>query len=85
LGFYRTGEGGRGRGLENEVEKGYIESMLRLAQSFVRKATKEIVVLFPDSDKQLSASGRKAIFETADDDLDIIRASTREEDKSPPE
>ena len=75
LGFYRTGEKNRGRGLENGVEKGYIEWMLSYATYFVRRASKEMVVLFPDSDQSLSKAGRDAIFDEPEEDLDIISKS----------
>jgi hypothetical protein len=67
LGFYRTGEDNRGRGLENRVEKNYICSMLSIARFFVRRATREMVELFPDADRGLSATGREAIFHTGED------------------
>ena len=71
LGFYRTGEGDRGRGLENEVEKGYIEWALTSAKFFVRRASKEMIKLFPDADNGLSAQGRDALFLSPEDDLDM--------------
>lgn len=46
--------------------------MLNHATYFVRRASKEIVVLFPDSDQSLSKAGRDAIFNEPEEDLEII-------------
>lgn len=76
LGFYRTGESDRGRGLENDVEKRYIAWALDLAKFFVRRASKEIAVLFPGSDVDLSARGREAVFLAPEEDFNITNSSS---------
>jgi hypothetical protein len=48
--FYRMADQNRGRGLENTVEKGYIATTLSFAKEAIRRATKEMVAIFPDID-----------------------------------
>lgn len=79
LGFYRTGEGGRGRGIENDVEKRYIEWALTSAKFFLQRALKEMISLFPGSESCLSAQGREALFVLPEDDLGITRTSCGQE------
>jgi hypothetical protein len=62
MSFYRTGDKNRGRGLENEIERDYICWIVDFTESFVRRATKEIIELFPGADAKVSASGRRAIY-----------------------
>ena len=61
--------------MENEVEKGYIREMLNVAAFFLRRATKEMMALFPNSDQDLSTTGREAIFEAGEDEFDITKAA----------
>ncbi|MHB8483392.1 MAG: DUF5677 domain-containing protein [Nitrospiria bacterium] len=69
LGFYRTGVDNRGRGLENRVEKNYICSMFSISSFFVRRATNEMVDLFPNSDCNLSTIERKSIFQSKENEV----------------
>jgi len=48
MAFSRIGEQGRGLGLENDVEKRHISNSLQFAEHFVRRATKEMIGLFPE-------------------------------------
>ena len=46
--FYRVTESKRGRGIENEVEKGYIAQTLEYLEKFIQRAIKDMLTLFPD-------------------------------------
>lgn len=50
LGFYRLGEGGRGRGLENDVDRSYITGCIELCGLFLERAQKEMLELFPNAE-----------------------------------
>ena len=62
MSFYRTGDKNRGRGVENEVERGYICWAVEFTGSLVQRATKEMIELFPGSDKKVSPLGRRAVY-----------------------
>lgn len=49
LSFYRMADQDRGRGLENSVEKSYIAAYITFAEKFIRRATAEMIVLFPNN------------------------------------
>ena len=63
LGYYRIGEGDRGRGLENETDRKYITTAVDLSCFVLKRAAKEMVNLFPGADKGLSKSVRATIDE----------------------
>jgi hypothetical protein len=48
LGFYRMAEHGRGRGVENEIEKGYISSALEYCTEILRRSTDDMRRVFSD-------------------------------------
>jgi len=64
LGFYRMAEQGRGRGVENEVEKGYISSALEYCAEILTRCTDDMrqavadVVQFPNTSFNLDALKR---------------------------
>ena len=49
LSFYRMAESGRGREVENDVDKGYIAVALQLAEKFMKRASEEMLRIFPDA------------------------------------
>lgn len=71
LGYYRTGEDNRGRGLENPVDKGHICGALGVCTEFIRSAAKAHLYIFPGADSEISIDGRRALFEDvkAEEDL----------------
>lgn len=48
LAFSRMGEREQGRGVESELEKGYIANALEFAEDFLRMALSDMLKLFPD-------------------------------------
>ena len=48
LSFSRMGEREQGRGTESEIEKGYIIMALAIAEDALKRATKDMVAIFPD-------------------------------------
>ena len=48
LAFLRMGDGDRGRGVESEVEKGYIAMALELAEGSLSRAVEDMLRIFPD-------------------------------------
>jgi hypothetical protein len=48
LAFSRMGDGDRGRGVESDVEKGYIATALEFAEDPLKRATAAMLRLFPD-------------------------------------
>ena len=69
LAYYRTGEGNRGRGEENDIDKHYIATAVAIADEFLVRATADVGTLFRDtlaskSEKQLGGA-RDERFEIA--------------------
>ena len=60
LGYYRIGEGDRGRGLENETDRKYITAAVELSCFVLKRAAKEMACLFPGADEGVSRRGRAA-------------------------
>lgn len=54
LGFYRMAERNQGRGIESDTEKGYIGLALEVAEATLRRATAEMLTVFPDIGKARS-------------------------------
>jgi Family of unknown function (DUF5677) len=54
--FYRMAEREQGRGVESEVEKGYIATALEVARCTLDRATKEMLAIFPDIPEKASSS-----------------------------
>jgi hypothetical protein len=49
LAFSRMADGDRGRGVESDYEKGRIGLALELADGYLRRATAEVLTIFPDA------------------------------------
>ena len=62
VGFYRTGENDRGRGIENPTEKRYICTAIEVCRAFIRKAAKAHLNFFPKAYQEVSEVGREALF-----------------------
>jgi len=63
LGFYRSGDKGRGRGLENPVERRYICLILDDVRMYVLRGIRELIVFFPDISQKISQADRNVIYE----------------------
>jgi hypothetical protein len=63
LGFYRTGDKNRGRGLENPVGRRYICLILDDVRLYVLRGIRELIVLFPDIRQKISQADRNVIDE----------------------
>ena len=48
MAFYGMIDSNRGRGIENDIEKYYIAMVIEWISDYLRKATKELIELFPD-------------------------------------
>ncbi len=48
MSFYRMGEQDRGRGVENDADKGYIIFTLEVATGYLQQTVRDILNLFPD-------------------------------------
>ena len=68
MGFFRIGEGNRGRGLENETDRTYVTTAVELSSFFLKRAAKEMIHLFPGADEGVSRKGQAAIYESDSED-----------------
>ena len=49
MSFYRTEANGRGTGIENDVDRGYMAAALKLCAAILTDATDSLVILFPNA------------------------------------
>jgi len=63
MGFFKTGENNRGRGLENPVEKDHICMAIAVCITFIRYVAKAHLDFFPEATKEISDEGQQALFD----------------------
>jgi hypothetical protein len=69
LAFYRMKEREQGRGIESDIEKGYIATALDFAEYPIRQATQNMLELFPDIRSAPISAGPEVRVEGSSDDL----------------
>lgn len=62
MSFYRMADQERGRGLENDIEKGYISSTLEFVSPYIRRATREMITLFQEAEESLNDQLHSVVF-----------------------
>jgi len=65
IGFYRIGDRNRGRGVENSVDRKYINSCMEAASFFLIRGAKEMIHLFPGTDLYVSESALSVLGESS--------------------
>lgn len=62
LGFYRMLDASRGTGVKSDTEVGYSALALEIAEGYMRDATNNMIILFPDINKKLTVVERNHLI-----------------------
>ena len=62
MGFFRMIEGNRGTGVHSEVEEGYSAVALELAESYLIRGCRNMLIFFPDILEKISPQEKKLLY-----------------------